>query len=153
MKDRVCTLSVRKKTSTVKIRTSSERNKVRKREFFFFNKNRTVKRQWRPSRRLVRVCDGLAARGCACPALGVLPEGCVEIASNSYALKLRVLVGAVVCSPDVCSQLHWQLEEQAHRRGYSAETRIMKNSLEIIPMLTSKGILPRPTSWIACCWK
>ena len=121
MKDRVCTLSVRKKTSTVKIRTSSERNKVRKREFFFFNKNRTVKRQWRPSRRLVRVCDGLAARGCACPALGVLPEGCVEIASNSYALKLRVLVGAVVCSPDVCSQLCWQPEEQAHRRGYSAE--------------------------------
>ena len=48
MKDRVCTLSVRKKTSTVKIRTSSERNKVRKREFFFFNKNRTVKRQMAP---------------------------------------------------------------------------------------------------------
>ena len=69
----------------------------------------------------MRVCDGLAARGCACPALGVLPEGCVEIASNSYALKLRVLVGAVVWSADGCSQLHWQPGEQAQRRGYIAE--------------------------------
>ena len=69
----------------------------------------------------MRVRDGLAARGCACPALGVLPEGCVEIASNSYALKLRVLVGAVVCSADGKCQLYWRLEEQAQRRGYSAE--------------------------------
>ena len=67
------------------------------------------------------MCDGLAARGCTCPALGALPEGCVEIASNSYALKLRVLVGAVVWSADGCSQLHWQPGEQAQRRGYIAE--------------------------------
>ncbi len=67
------------------------------------------------------MCDGLAARGCTCPALGALPEGCVEIASNSYALKLRVLVSVVVCSADGCDRLHGQLEEQAQRRGRSAE--------------------------------
>ena len=67
------------------------------------------------------VCDWLAGRGCACHALGTLPEGCVEIAYNSYALKLRVLVGAVVCSADGCDRLHGQLEEQAQRRGRSAE--------------------------------
>ena len=70
------------------------------------------------------MCDGLAARGCTCPALGALPEGCVEIASNSYALKLRVLVSVVVCSADGCDRLHGQLEEQAQRRGRSAEMSI-----------------------------
>ena len=67
------------------------------------------------------MCDGLAARGCTCPALGVLPEGCVENASNSYALKLRVLVSVVVCSTYCCGRLHGQLEVQVQRRGYSAE--------------------------------
>ena len=67
------------------------------------------------------VCDWLAGRGCACHALGTLPEGCVEIAYNSYALKLRVLVGAVVCSADGWCVQHGQLEELTQRRGYSAE--------------------------------
>ena len=67
------------------------------------------------------MCDGLAARGCACPTLGVLPEGCVEIASNSYALKLRVLVSVVVCCADGWSEQLGQLEKQAQRRGYIAE--------------------------------
>ena len=69
----------------------------------------------------MRVCDGLAARGCACPALGVLPEGCVENASNSYALKLRVLVSVVVCCADGWSEQLGQLEKQAQRQGLSAE--------------------------------
>ena len=67
------------------------------------------------------MCDGLAARGCTCPVLGALPEGCVENASNSYALKLRVLVSVVVCSTYCCGRLHGQLEVQVQRRGYSAE--------------------------------